>query len=286
MKMMQPLITHQNLSARPEIIRDRQIYGFFYGIAVALAFAFWTWGLDAYQLSKANALEPWIKLIIGLIVCLPAGGIAGWLSMRFEKVLVAVLIWLVAAGIFAWMSVSLPFLYGPQWTIAAHGVPVQIPEGIYDSLFTRLGVAYAWVAIIVLIAGVLELPMGESAVFSTSLFGKLAPSLVCAALMGISGFMVDGLSNQPLRDPILLTNDTLRFAVDHQGQHIDPAISRAMHLAGLRTINDVITQPRLLTIGEYDRELGEIHVLVKFGDQWVDCLTLYNQLSNCQKITP
>lgn len=283
---MQPLITHSSLSARPEVIRSRQIYGFVYGAAVALAFAAWTWLPDGYLLSRAHAMQPWIKLIIGLIVCVPVGGLAGWLAMRFDRAWASLLLWLVAALVFAWMSVALPFLYGPQWVISSYAVPAQLPETIYEDLLTRVQVAFVWVAIFVSIAGILELPMGESAVFSTSVFGKLAPSLVCAALMGISGFMADGLTNQPLRDPLLLTDKTLQFAVDHLGQTVDPATARAMHLAGLRTINDVIARPRQLVIGEYDRMLGEIHVLVKFEDQWVDCLTVYAQMSNCQKMAP
>jgi hypothetical protein len=283
---MQPLLTHTNLSSRPEVVRGRNFYGFFYGAAVALAFAAWTWLPDGIQLANANAMQPWIKLIIGLIVCVPAGGIAGWLAMRFDRGWASLLVWLVAALVFAWMSVSLPFLYGPQWTISSNAVPTQLPATIYEDLLTRLQVAFVWVAIFVSIAGLLELPMGESAVFSTSVLGKLWPSLVCAALMGVAGFMVDGLTNQPLRDPILLANKTIQFVVDHYGQDIDPATSREMHLAGLRTIDDVITLPRQLVIGEYDRMLGEIHVLVRFGGQWVDCLTVYNQMSNCQKISP
>ena len=47
-----------------------------------------------------------------------------------------------------------------------------------------------------------------------------------------------------------------------------------------------MARPRQLLVGEYDQSLGVIHVFVRFDDQWVDCLTVYAQMSNCQKIDP
>lgn len=141
---MQPLITHSELQARPEIIRSRWVYGIFYGAAVALAFAAWTWGLDAYMLSQANVMHPWAKFIIGLLVSLPVGAIAGWVTMRFERGWVAALAWLPAALVFAWMAVALPFLYGPQWVLTMNQAPIAIPESIYADLFMRLGIAFIW----------------------------------------------------------------------------------------------------------------------------------------------
>ncbi len=282
--MIQPLLTNKDFDARPDVVRTRRAYGFFYGFFVALAFAFWIWGPDAFLLNRAHALEPWFKLLVGTVVCLPVGALAGWLTMRVERGWFSALIWLAAAVIFAWISVALPFQIAPKWLASSHDLPPGFTPVIFEAFFVRVSVAYAWVAVFVIVAGVLELPMGEAAAFSTSFFGKAGPILLCFALMGITGFMVDNLNNAPFREPLVLTDETIQFVADHLGQEVEPKLARTMHMSALRTITDLVTEPRQLLVGEFDQDLGNIHVLVRFGEEWVDCLTVYNQMSNCQRM--
>ena len=284
--MIQPLITNKTFEARPEVLRGRRLYGMFFGISLALAFAAWNWGMDAVILYRAHALGPWVKLVMGTLACLPVGALAGWLAMRVERGWFSGLVWLLAAVFFAWLSVALPFRFAPEFLVASNSVPSSFTPTIFEAMFVRVGLAFAWVAIFVLIAGLLELPMGESAAFSTSILGRLWPSIMCFALMGICGFIVDNLNNAPFRDPLVLTDQTIQFALDHRGQEVDSKTARVMHLSALRMVGDVLDQPRQLVVGEYDQSLGNIHVLVLFGDQWVDCLTVYSQLSYCEKINP
>ncbi len=185
--------------------------------------------------------------------------------MRVERGWFSAVVWLVAALYFAWLSVALPFQFAPKWLVVSNNVPGSFTPVIFEAMFVRVGVAFAWVAIFVLVAGLLELPMGESAAFSTNLLGWLWPTIVCIALMGICGFIVDNLNNEPFRKPIALTNATIQFALDHRGQEVDPKLARTMHLSALRKITDLLDQPRHFVVGEYDQELGNIHVLVRFG---------------------
>lgn len=282
--MLKPLLVNKDHEARPDVVRTRRTYGFFYGFFLALAFALWIWLPDALVLERAHALEPWFKLLVGTLVCLPVGALAGWLTMRVERGWFAAVVWLGAAIVFAWISVALPFQIAPQWLAASHDLPSGFTPVIFDALFVRVWVAYAWVAVFVIVAGVLEMPMSEAAAFSTSFFGRIGPFLLCAALMGITAFMVDNLNNSPFRGPITLTDETIQFVVDNLGREVDPKLRRTMHMSALQTITDLVTEPRQLLIGEYDQDLWNIHVLVRFGDVWVDCLTVYNQMSNCQRM--
>ncbi|MGE5250566.1 MAG: hypothetical protein ACM3QS_10180 [Bacteroidota bacterium] len=283
---MQPLISSNNPDTRREIMRARRFFGLFYGFVIGLAFAAWCWGIDSWILSRSHAFDPWLKFAIGALLCVPVGMLAGWLVMRFEHGVLSVLIWLVGALFFAWVSAALPFQIAPWFLDSRHALPGGVTYPTGQDLLVRMELAFVWVAIFVLIAGLLELPLGESAAFSTSIFGRFGPSLLCIALMGISGFMVDGLNNQPLRDALVLTDKTIQFMIDHEGQQVDPALARANHLAGLRTIADIVDRPRQLAVGQFDRELGQIHVLVNFADQWADCLTVYGQFSACGKVSP
>jgi hypothetical protein len=47
----------------------------------------------------------------------------------------------------------------------------------------------------------------------------------------------------------------------------------------------LVRQSRKLFVGSYNEDFGEFHVLVRFEDQWVDCLVLYNQPNSCEAVT-
>lgn len=263
-------------------------YGLFYGVMVGLLFAAFAWGTDAVQLFQANAVQPWLKLIVGVLVCAPTGGLAGWLTMRFERSLLSIPFWAVAGAIFAAMTVVLPMEIFPRLLeLLEPDLEGHISYFLADVLVARFWVSFLWVSIFVILAGVLEIPMGQPASFSTSIMGKLAPIFLCGVLMAIGGMVVDSDNNKPLREAVISMNETLQFAADHQGQEIEPRVSRERHLASLRHITDLIGQPRELIIGEFDQFLDQVHVIVRFdGKVLVDCLTVYNQPISCQRMEP
>src|ERR1044071_1856926 len=108
-----------SLSAdRPEILRARYAYGIWFGAALGLIFSIFAWGIDAFLLSRMNGLYPWLKFLGALIPCILVGGLAGWLSARFDKPAIALLLWAIAASVFAWLTISLPLQITPrilQW---------------------------------------------------------------------------------------------------------------------------------------------------------------------------
>ncbi|HEY2979782.1 MAG TPA: hypothetical protein VGJ22_01260 [Anaerolineales bacterium] len=279
--MQKPPLEFTN-TVRPDVARQKLKYGITYGAVAGLAFAAVTWGSDAVLLAGAHALFPWMKLIIGLAACGLIGSFAGGLTSRLDRIWIAVPIWLAAALAYAWLVIALPFRIAP-------GVSAWLePElrGLlhyvyYEEFATRFGIAYVWIAIFVSIIGLLQLPMSDSAVFSTSWFGKTAPMFLCVAIMGMSGIIVDGLNNEPLRSALIAVDQTVQFAVDHQGQALDPKLQQQMHLRSLRAVEPLIELPRRLIVQDFDRTLGELHILIRFGNVWVSCLSLYNQPTSC-----
>lgn len=273
---------------RPEVLRAQYWYGFFYGAMTGLLFAFFAWGIDAFLLFQAHAAQPWLKLIVGALICVPVGGLAGWLTMRFERGLLSIPFWTVAGVVFSAMTAALPMGIFPRLLVWLEpDLEGLISYFVADVMAGRFLVSFLWVAVFVILAGVLEIPMGQPAVYSTSVMGKLAPILLCAVLMGIGGTVVDSDNNKPLRDAVIALDGTLQFAANHQGQEIDPSVSRAMHLASLRHISDLVGQPRELIIGTFDQFLDQVHVIVRFdGEVLVDCLTVYNQPVSCTRIEP
>jgi hypothetical protein len=284
---MRPLNLPKNGTIRPEVWREKLAFGVSYGAAAGLAFAGVTWGWDAIQLYRANALFPWLKLVFGLAACGLIGSLTGWLVMRFDKSLAAFLFWLVAALVFAWMVTALPLQIAPRIaTWLEPDLKGLLDYVYYDEFSSRTGVAYAWVGIFTAIIGLLQLPLSDSGVFSTSRLGRAAPALACILIMGMNGMFVDGLNNGPLRSGLLSVNETIQFAVDHQNETVDQKESLRMHLGSLRMIREYINRPRKLIVGGFDEFLTEVNVLVRFGDVWVNCISIYNQPSNCTIVRP
>jgi len=281
---MKPL--QSELDARQDILRSKHVYGIWFGVFLGLAFAITAWGIDAFILDQVNGLLPWLKFAGGAIPCMLVGGFTGWLSAKLNRSILSVLLWLAAASIFAWLTVSLPL----QITPGLLGIMEPDIQGLlhytyYEEFSSRVIVAYTWIAIFVSLAGLLQIPLSDSAIFSTSLMGKLAPMLVVLVLMGIAGIIIDSLNNEPLRSATAALDNTIQFSIDHRGREIDPAESRRMHLGALRIIEDAITPQRRLIVSGYDAFLGEIQVLIKFEHAWAECKVFYNQPISCKKVS-
>lgn len=280
---LQPLNPHLE---RPDVLRDKYRYGIWFGLFLGLGFAFFTWGIDSYVLSVHHGLLPWLKFGIGAAVCMAVGGVAGWLAALSGRPLFALLIWLVAASAFAWLTINLPLLILPK------AISLLEPQAgglldyqYFDDFGQRVGVAYIWLGIFVGVAGILQIPMSDSAVFSTSVFGKSGPILLCLVLMVIAGSIVDnGLTNKFLRDPTVALDNTLQFILENRGREADPAEARRMHAAAFRTIEESVTPDYRLIVRRYDSEFVEMHILVKFERDWADCQVVFNQPILCEVV--
>lgn len=271
---------------RTDVIRAKHRYGLWFGMFLGLGFSVFTWGFDAYILSNHNGLQPWLKFLMGAAICTVIGGAAGWLAARTNRPLAAVGIWLAAGSIFAWLSVNLPLVLLPKALAFLEPQTSGLLEyTYYEDFGKRVGVAFTWLGIFITLAGLLQIPLSDSAVFSTSLFGKAVPVIVSMVLMGIAGTIVDnGLINEPLRGSVMAIDNTIQFIVDNRGREVDKAAARRMHAGAFRAIEESVTQTRKLIVSGYDGQFGEVNVLVKFERDWVDCQVFYNQPISCKVV--
>lgn len=281
---MKPFRSHTE-TVRPDILHAKHIYGAWFGIALGLTYAIFAWGIDGYRLAQMNGLYPWLKFLTGVIPCVVVGGVAGWLAARLDKPIVAMFLWAAATLVFAWLSVNLPLQVMPRiLNFIEPELQSLLHYTYYEEFSTRFGVAYFWLAICISLAGLLQLPLSDSAVFSTSFFGKISPMLLTLVLMVIGGITMDNLNNQLLREPVHTVNAAVEVLIDNQGKKIDPLISRQLHLASFRTVSDLITPERKFIVSGYSARLEEVQVLGRFEDAWVECELLYNQLLSCKQV--
>lgn len=280
---LQPI---NSILERPDVLREKHRYGIWFGLFLGFGFSFFTWGIDSYVLSTHHGLHPWLKFIIGAVICMVTGGIAGWFSAKSNSPLYSVPIWLVASSVFAWLIVNLPLSILPKaLSILEPQTSGLLHYTYYDDFGRRVLVAYAWLGIFITMAGLLQLPLSDSAVFSTSFFGKLGPILVSIVLMAIAGAIVDnGLINQPLRDATVAIDNTIQFIIDNRGKEVDKEQARRMHTGAFRAIDDSVTAERKLIVSGYDSQLGEVNILVKFESDWAECQVFYNQPISCKVV--
>ena len=279
------LYSSEPIYARSEVVRAKHVYGVWFGIALGLTFSIFAWGIDAYRLSLIHGLYPWIKFLGGAIPCMIVGGLTGWLAAVLDKPVLALLLWAVAASVFAWLTVSLPLQILPRilsWI--EPGIRDLLHYTYYEVFSARFGVAYAWLVIFISLAGLLQIPLSDSAVFATSIFGKISPMLVTLVLMAICGTIVDGLNNELLRGPIDSLNTTVQFALDNRGKEVDPLQARQLHMGALRSVDESITPERRYFVSGYDQYLEQVQVLARFERAWVECKLITNQLIMCEKV--
>jgi hypothetical protein len=276
-----------NKAERKDILRTKLRLGGTYGIVAGLSFAISNWGIDAFLLSEAHALHPWLKLVIAILACVPVGGLTGWLASRLDKPSLGMLLWLLAGGFFAWLSVANTFqLYPSLLGKLDPEIRPWLHYSISDILETNGTMAYIWMSIFWSIIGLIQVPLLERATFSLSFFSKIIPHLVCLVLVLIGGLFVDNMNNEPLRTPIQALDQTVQFAIDTRGQEVDKETSRKMHLAAVRDFQDQLDKPRYYFVGGYDDYLGQVTVMASFGGHLLQCTVVYNQASYCKPVSP
>ena len=93
----------------------------------------------------------------------------------------------------------------------------------------------------------------------------------------------DNLINSHFRDGIAALDTTIQFVLDNKGnQNIDKDLSRKLHARSLTTVEEYVQESRHLFVSSFDSSLGELHILVKTDDHWIDCLVLYSQPVLCK----
>jgi hypothetical protein len=277
----------QDATVRKDILITKHRFGIIFGVVVGLAFAAATWGGDAIIMSRVHAYQPWLKLIVGVLVCVPVGALAGWLAALMEKPILSVLVWLAAIGVFAWLSTANSFQIFPALVVKVNpDFASFIDYARQTDLTTRTAVIYFWTALFGGLVGVLQIPLSERAVFSTTSGSKLLSLLLPVVIVVLCGVYVDNYNNEPLRSPIVSENRVVEFAIETRGQTVDPQLAREMRRNTIRDIEDWLDQPYFFIVSSFDNDLGRVHVYANFGGKWADCPVVYAQPSFCAPVSP
>jgi hypothetical protein len=269
-----------------EFYSKQRILGLFYGLAAGLAFAILCWGIDAVSLAGANGSFPWIKFVPGLILSLIAGGLVGWVTARTESHMLALVLWLGLAALYSWLTLwlqmnSTPYLlrlFNPALRNYLEYPAINNGEQYWLVGFLVMGLAS-------MICGLLEINLIKGALVSSSGVSLVLPILLTLIVFSISGSAMDYMINTHFRLPVVVLNELIDFAYDNKDTEVPTKIAREKHLSAVKDFTDLMDSQRDLTVIAFDRDMGQIDVLVNFNGMWVRCTMIYNQPVFCKRIS-
>jgi len=137
------------------------------------------------------------------------------------------------------------------------------------------------VGLAAVICGLLEINLVEQALFNPYTSGSIMMVMVGLVLFGLAGSACDHLINSNFREPVVIVDELMNFAREHQGKDLPPDIARKEHISSVDQIGDVLDEPHRLTLIEFDQFLGQMEVLVHFDKVLVKCTVIYSQPTNC-----
>jgi hypothetical protein len=263
---------------------ENQRIGLAFGVLMGFAFVLGAWGSDAVEMWQASAQLPWLRLALGAGLVVPLAGLVGWLVARSDNALVGLLAWLGAGVLFGYWAGHIPYELVSR--VVGKLNPDFQGQAIYpfnESALTRLWIAAALSGVLFGIGGALQTMVVDTASTTSNTARRLFTFLVCIPFFVGAGILTDLLIQRPLRQPLVVVNDLIQFALDTEGQQVDKNLARSMHLGAVKSISHLLHEPRRLIMGDYDLDTLESgRVLVDFNGEWARCWVIAGQPSFCQ----
>ena len=265
--------------------RKRSNLGVRYGLIAGLFFTLAAWGLDAIILTRSHASLPFLKFITGLLICVPTGMLAGYLTAKIESGIVGLLIWSGLAVLFTFLVINLPLRFSPWYLNKFRPEVTSIIH--FEEL---IGIGGYWfyclfaIGITCLLCGLLENVLLDQGLASSSLLGPHMPVVFCALIMLLSGLFGDILITRDFREPIVAYDQLLKNAVIYYDQEVDDQTKRNLRLGTVEPLGDLVLQSHTLTLVEVDRYLTLTKILIEFDSQSALCQAVLARPTFCKVI--
>ncbi len=266
-------------------LKLRARYGAFYGLIAGLAYAFFTWFLDAIGLATAHAAYPFVKLISGLLITLPVFVLVGWLTTKTDSHFLGLLLW----AILSLWAFSAAFLahydFVPRWYAlmqepVATLVNPSIPSYFMTMLLT-IGAILMMFAF--LIAGLLEINLIESALASGTGGSLIMSAVIIITLMALAGNHVDTFTYRNSRLSIQSFDKLVALVTSPEGQALDEKTKTLRNFGALTALGtENLTKPhRFFLIKDMVGDYGTVELIIELGDSWGKCIASNREASFC-----
>ncbi|MEW5870835.1 MAG: hypothetical protein AB1894_16295 [Chloroflexota bacterium] len=251
---------------------EHQVLGLLYGLLSGLAFVTFAWGIDAFLLSRAAVVQPGSKLLLGVVLVLPAYTFAGWLSARLDKTWITVPVWtLIGLGgalLILWQPIEgyLAFL---SWRQPEMLRLLQYPFGLVRG--SNLFVVGFFPILTSALAGLFALNLIEGAARSSLAARKVLLLCACIPLLGLGALAADQMVNVHLRSPLLAVNDLLQVTAGLQAPTGNVPRLSQKSLQKLDAEDHFLGKDYQLLVRDFDEEMAVVNVLVLMEDFNILC---------------
>jgi hypothetical protein len=253
------------------------------GAIAGFVYAFAAWGIDAIQLSAANASLPWLKFAIAVLPVTAIFTLVGWISTRVTHLVIRLLLWMALATGLGYLISLFSFQYNAA---ILRGIHPQVSSII--NYITPAGISSRRFVIIImtnvlLIVGGLMFENASQAYYSSSgIVGQFAPILLCLAIFAGAGYVADSNYNTELRSQLVNVDDQLEEIGNLDMNKLSEREERIIRR--FTKLNVDLQGPRKLVIGNFDDSFSQVEMLIDFDGTWVDCLTINGFVGNCERM--
>lgn len=210
----------------------------------------------------------------------------GWATMRFQKALLTLPLWIALAYLFTKLTIWLPVNISPA-IIRAFDKRLGdhlVYQNNETEFFQYFLFGFIATGIVGIICGLLEPVLIEQAHFSSGKVASVIPLVICFLCFSLVGNSTDTMLNSFMRKPVRVVDNLLQFALDNSDNDVSTEVARSMHLAALNSIENVLQSERRLIIQSYDQTMYQMKVLIDFEGTWVECLTVFDQVTVCNLV--
>ena len=267
---------------------DRRI-GLLNGLLIGLALAIGVWGADALFWASVGAWAVYPSLLVGGLLLMALGGLAGWLTARIGRAWAGLLLWLVAAFPMMRIIGHVPY-EGRTWTVwladhRAWGLPIYP----YDpGAATGVFIAGFFAVLALAFLGLLQPYRTETIVAETDADGRLSGRgwfllLLPLPLILAVGLVADSMVSRPLRRATWQVHEAIRTGRTYPGDLFELSLREGLNYNAIAPVREQMSENYRLSVGAVDLSAGDtIFVIADFDNgAWIACRILADHLSFC-----
>ena len=258
------------------------------GLLIGLAIALGAWGLKAFQLAELPVLLKYPSLILSGVLMIGLGGLAGWITGRFEKTWGIILVWVATAVLATLIIIYQPY-YGRTvvvWLADSRfwGLPIYP----YLEAFT---VAQLFVGFfIILLLGLLALLQNyrlEEISSETNSNGRLTARawvLLLAPLLFVigTGWLTQDFVGDSSTIAVQVVDKAIQRGRTYEGDLFELGLREGIAYGAIRGVREQMSANYALKVANIDPALSTIVVAAHFDNgAWINCRVINYQLSYC-----
>jgi hypothetical protein len=266
-------------------LKLRARYGALYGLTAGLAYAFFTWVIDAFGLATAHAAYPFVKLIGGVLITLPIFVLVGWLTAKTDSHILGLFLWAILS-LWAFTAAFIAhYDFIPRWYALMQEPVATLVKPAIPSYFVALLITIGAILMMFafLIAGLIEINLIESTLANGTAGSQLMSAVIIIMLMALAGNQVDTFTYRNSRLSIRTFDKLVALVISPEGQALDETTKTLRNFGAVTAMGlENLEKPRrFFLVKDMTGDYGSIDLMIEIGDMWGKCIANNREPSFC-----